>query len=80
MCLNETYSKHLLDIFPVKNGLKRRFFITIVFQLCSGICIRRVHANQEGLKLNDTHQLLVYADVVNILSGNIHTKGRTQKL
>jgi hypothetical protein len=35
--------------------------------------IRRVQANQEDLKLNSTHQLLVYADDVNILGGSIHT-------
>ena len=29
--------------------------------------------NQDGLKLNGTHQLLVYADDVNILAGSIHT-------
>jgi len=34
--------------------------------------IRRVQVNQDGLKLNSTHQLLVYADV-NILGGSIHT-------
>jgi hypothetical protein len=28
---------------------------------------------QEGLKLNCTHQLLVYADDVNILGGTVHT-------
>jgi len=27
----------------------------------------------DDLKLNRTHQLLVYADVVNILDGNVHT-------
>ena len=29
--------------------------------------------NQDGLKLNGTHQLVVYADDVNILGGNVHT-------
>ena len=29
--------------------------------------------NQDGLKLNGTHQLLVYADDVNILGGSVHT-------
>jgi hypothetical protein len=29
--------------------------------------------NQEGLKLNGTHQLLVYADDVNILGGSVHS-------
>ena len=35
--------------------------------------IRRVQINQDGLKLNCTHQLLAYADDVNILGGTIHT-------
>jgi len=29
--------------------------------------------NQDGLKLNGTHQLLLYADDVNILGGSVHT-------
>jgi len=35
--------------------------------------IRRVQLNQDGLKLTGTHQLLVYADDVNILGGSVHT-------
>jgi len=35
--------------------------------------IRRVQVNQDGLKLNGTHQLLVYADDVNILGGSVYT-------
>ena len=34
--------------------------------------IRRVQVNQDGLKLNGTHQLLVYADDVSILGGSVH--------
>jgi len=29
--------------------------------------------NQDGLKLNGTHQLLAYADDVNMLGGSVHT-------
>ena len=35
--------------------------------------IRRLQINQDGLKLNGTHQLLAYADDVNILGGSIYT-------
>ena len=46
-----------------------RRFIAIAFQLILDYAIRRVQAKREGLKLNVTHQLLVYADDVNIVSG-----------
>jgi hypothetical protein len=35
--------------------------------------IRKVQENQVGLKLNATHQLLAYADHVNLLADNIDT-------
>jgi hypothetical protein len=35
--------------------------------------IRRVQVNQDGLKLYGKHQLLVYADDVNIVGESVHT-------
>jgi hypothetical protein len=35
--------------------------------------IRKIQENQVGLKLNGTHQLLTYAEEVNLLGDNIDT-------
>jgi hypothetical protein len=86
MCLSETYSrvqvgKHLSDTFPIKNGLKQGDALPpFLFNFALECAIGRVWANQEGLKLNGTHQLLAYADV-NILGGSIHSiKNKTEAL
>jgi len=43
--------------------------------------IRRVQVNYNGLKLNGTHQLLLYADGINIMGESVHTiEGNTGTL
>ena len=45
----------------------------MLFNFALEYVIKRVQVNQDGLKLNGTHQLLAYADDVNILGGSAHT-------
>ena len=61
------------DMFSIKNGLKQDVLWPLLCNFPLEYAIRRVQINQDGLKLNGTHQPLAYADDVNILGGSAHT-------
>jgi len=77
MWLNEMYStvrvgKLFSGIFPLKKGLKERDALSpLLYNFDLEYAIRMVHVKQDCLKLNDTCQLIVYADDVYILGGSV---------
>jgi hypothetical protein len=78
MCLNETYSrvivgKHMYDVIHIVNGRGQDALSPLLFNFALEYAIRRVQVNQDGLKLNGTHLLLVYVDDVNVWSRSVCT-------
>jgi len=77
--VTETYirvqvGKHLCDIFPIQNGLKKRDTISpLLLNFALDYAFKGVRVNQSGLKVNVKRQLLVYADDGNILGGIVRT-------
>jgi hypothetical protein len=71
MCLNETY----------KNGLiQGDVLLPMLFNFALEYAIRKVQENQLGMKVNGTHQLLAYADDVNLLEDNIDTINKNTEI
>jgi hypothetical protein len=80
MCLSETYTavhiaKICLTNLPFRTAWKKE----LLFNFALEYAIKSVQENQEGLILNGTHQLLAYADDINIVEGVIDTVRKTHK-
>jgi len=84
MCSNETYhkvliGKHLSDTFPIQNGLKQGdAWSPLLFNVVFEQAIKKFQANQEVVKLNVTHQLVVCAEYVTSWA-NTHTVQRKHR-
>jgi hypothetical protein len=83
--LNEAYCKvkvELSDKFPIQNGLMQPDALSpLLFNFGLEYAFRKDQVSQVRLRLNGTHQLLVYADDVNLLGDYLDTiKKGTQTL
>lgn len=69
--------------FPIQSRRKQDDALgSLLFNFALEIATRDVLVNQQRLKSNDTHQLLIFANSLNLLGSNpnIYQKKKTQEL
>jgi Reverse transcriptase (RNA-dependent DNA polymerase). len=77
-CLDGTWSKvkiekYLSSSFPIKNNLQQGDALSpMLFNFALKYAVRKVQETRLGLDMNGTHQVLAYADDVNLI-GDIRT-------
>jgi hypothetical protein len=72
----------MFDMFLIQSVLKQGdALLPLLFNFALEYVIRKVQKNQVGLVMNGTHQLLVYADDINLLGDSVSTiKENTETL
>jgi Reverse transcriptase (RNA-dependent DNA polymerase). len=65
---------HLSSTLPIENGLKQGDALSsLLCHFALEYAIRKVHETNLGLDMNGTHQVLAYADDVNLTGDDIRT-------
>ena len=77
-CIHGTQIKvrirnYLSSSFPSENGFKQGYALSPLFNFALGYAIRKVQETNLELDINGTHQVLTYADDVNLIGDDIRT-------